>query len=136
MSSNFLEQMVAEWYELEGYFVRRNVWVGKRDKGGYECELDIVAFNPESKHLVQIEPSMDASSWAERERRYKKKFQAGQKYIPELFKGIDLPKEIDQIAVFVFASKQNRQVLAGGKILLVSELLEQIFTRLKDRTVY
>ena len=43
MSSNFLEQLVAEFYEYKGYFVRRNILVGKRAKGGYECELDVVA---------------------------------------------------------------------------------------------
>jgi len=31
---NFLEQLAAEWYEFRGYFVRRNVRVGPRPKGG------------------------------------------------------------------------------------------------------
>ena len=44
MAVNFLEQLVAEWYEYRGYFIRRNVWVGKLAKGGYECELDIIDF--------------------------------------------------------------------------------------------
>jgi hypothetical protein len=30
MAVNFLEQLVAEWYEYDGYFIRRNVKVGKR----------------------------------------------------------------------------------------------------------
>ncbi len=81
MASNFLEQLVGEWYEYRGYFVRRNVLVGKRAKGGYECELDVVAFNPVTRHLVHIEPSMDCDSWPVRERRYGKKFRAGRKYI-------------------------------------------------------
>jgi hypothetical protein len=34
--------------------VRRNVQVGKRPKGGYECELDIVAFHPEQRALVHL----------------------------------------------------------------------------------
>lgn len=136
MANNFLEQLIAEWYELQGYFIRRNIWVGKRAKGGYECELDIVAFHPGKKHLVQIEPSMDASSWAERERRYSKKFEAGRKYIPDLFKGLDIPANIDQIAVLVFASKQNRDVLAGGKLILGSELVEEIFADLQSRSIY
>ena len=42
MSANHLEQLIAEWYEFQGYFVRRNVLVGKRSKGGYECELDVI----------------------------------------------------------------------------------------------
>ena len=46
MASNFLEELTAEWYEFNGYFVRRNVNVGKRPEGGYECELDVVAFHP------------------------------------------------------------------------------------------
>lgn len=45
MANNHLEQLVAEWYEHSGYFVRRNVLVGLRRNGGYECELDVVAFN-------------------------------------------------------------------------------------------
>jgi len=67
---NHLEQLVSEWYEFQGYFVRRNVHVGKRSNGGWECELDVIAFNPQKKHLVHIEPSMDANSWAKREERY------------------------------------------------------------------
>ena len=79
---------------------------------------------------------MDASSWAERERRYKKKFEAGRKYIPDLFKGLDIPTNIDQIAVLVFASKQNRNTLAGGKLILGNELLEEIFADLQSRSIY
>jgi hypothetical protein len=62
MAKNFLEQLLVEWYELQGYFTRKNVLVGKREKGGYECELDVVAFHPAKNHLVHLEASMDASS--------------------------------------------------------------------------
>ena len=133
MAGNYLEQLIAEWYEFQGYFVRQNIYVGKRAKGGYECELDIVALNPEKKHLVHVEPSMDADSWAERERRFARKFRAGRKHIPALFKGLDVPGQIEQIAVLVFASKRNREKVGGGQLLLVSELLGQIFRELKDR---
>lgn len=133
MATNHLEQLIAEWYEYKGYFVRRNVLVGKRAKGGYECELDIVAFHPETKHLVHIEPSMDASSWTEREKRYQKKFAAGRKYIPQLFQGIELPTEIEQVAVLVFASKANHSTLGGGRLMLIDELLQEIFQELRDR---
>ena len=135
MAANYLEQLIAEWYEYKGFFVRRNVLVGKRPKGGHDCELDVVAFHPHEKRLVHIEPSMDASSWEERERRYTKKFEAGRKHIPQLFKGLDLPKEIEQIAVLVFASKTNHDTLGGGKILLIDELLADIFAELKDRPI-
>jgi len=51
MASNYLEQLLVEWYEYQGYFVRNNVLVGKRNQGGYETELDIVAFHPEKNTL-------------------------------------------------------------------------------------
>ena len=126
MPSNFLEDLVAEWYEYNGYFVKQNVRVGRRQKGGYESELDIVAFHPTQRHLVHVEPSMDAESWAECEERYQKKFAAGRKHLPLLFLGMDLPDHIEQIALLGFASKKGRDRVGGGKIMLVEELLERI----------
>ncbi|MCF8092238.1 MAG: hypothetical protein K9K40_07225 [Desulfotignum sp.] len=123
---NHLEQLVAEWYEYQGYFVRRNIQVGPRLKGGYECELDVVAFHPTYHHLVHIEPSMDADSWAKREVRYTKKFEAGRKYIPTLFEGISLPNDIEQIALLGFASNTNVKTLAGGRVMTTSELFVEI----------
>jgi hypothetical protein len=136
MAKNFLEQLLAEWYELQGYFIRKNIFVGKRPQGGHDCELDVVAFHPAKKHLVHIEASMDASSWAERERRFKKKFDAGKKHIPLLFSGLDIPTNIDQVAVLVFASKQKRDTLAGGKLILGDELMKEIFEYLQNRSIY
>lgn len=132
---NFLEELVAKWYEFQGYFVRRNVLVGPREKGGYESELDVMAFHPGNRHLVHIEPSMDALSWGAREKRFVKKFKAGRRYIPQLFESLDIPDEIEQIARLAYGSKKNRETLAGGKILLVSELLREIFAVLRNLNV-
>lgn len=132
MKPNYLEQLAAERYDFQGYFVRRNVNVGLRAKGGYDCELDVVAFNPSTKHPIQVEPTMDADSWAERERRYRKKFRAGRKYIPGLFRGLELPNNIEQVALMGFASKEHHKKLARGKIVLISELLEDIINKIKD----
>jgi hypothetical protein len=46
MANNFLEELVAEWYEFKGYFVRRSIRVGRRNGGGHEGELDVVGFQP------------------------------------------------------------------------------------------
>ena len=51
---NQVEQLVAEWCEYHGYFVGRNIRVGKRAKGAYTGELDVAAFNPAAKHLLQV----------------------------------------------------------------------------------
>ncbi|MEG4453102.1 hypothetical protein QUA52_30370 [Microcoleus sp. N9_A3] len=127
---NHLEQLTAEWYEFRGYFVRRNVQVGRRPQGGYECELDVVAYCPNRQHLVHAEPSMDANTWAIREARYAKKFAAGKKYIRDIFKGIDLPEHIDQIALLGFASNANFKQLGGGNIVTSSEFLREITTQI------
>jgi hypothetical protein len=136
MANNFLEELVAEWYEFKGYFVRRNIRVGKRNAGGHEGELDVVGFHPTTKHLVQIEPSVDANKWEIREQRYAKKFAAGRKYIPEIFAGFDLPTDVEQIALLVLPNKGTHQTLAGGRVMTVAELLEEIFTGIKGLSIY
>jgi len=136
MPENYLEQLVSEWYEYQGYFVRRNIPVAKLEKGGYATELDIVAFNPMSNHLVHLEPSMDADSWERRDQRYGRKFELGREYIPKIFEGFELPSEIEQIAVLVYASKKNRNTVGGGKIVLIQEILEEIFTHLVSTDIY
>jgi len=135
MAINFLEQLAAEWYEWSGYFVRRNVKVGRRTAGGYECELDVVAFHPTQKKLVHIEPSSDAASWAKREEKYTKKFAAGRKYIPKLFDGIEVPKTIEQIALLSFASNKNRKTVGGGRIVTVAEFLVQVLLEVRSRSI-
>lgn len=133
--ANFLEALTAEWFEYKGYFVRRNVHVGKRLQGGYECELDVVAFHPKLNHLVHIEPSMDADSWDKREKRYLVKFELGRKHIPNLFSGAKLPDHIEQIALLGYASTKSRNLLGGGQIMLMDEFMSKIRDDLKQKTV-
>ena len=136
MAANYLEQLVAEWYEYQGYFIRRNVFVGKLPKGGYECELDVVGFHPEKRHLVHIEPTNDAGRWRDRERRYKKKFRAGRKHIPALFKGLKIPDEIDQICLLGYGSNVNHPSLAGGRVVTVAEFLGEVVTELSKKSIH
>jgi hypothetical protein len=133
MSGNHLEDLVAEWYEFNGYFVRRNIQVGKRSQGGYDCELDVVAFHPVLRKLVHIEPSLDADSWEIRERRYRRKFELGRNHIPTLFAGIELPDSIEQIAIFVFGGTSLRTTIADGTILRFSDFMQNIFAFVRNR---
>jgi hypothetical protein len=135
MPINHLEQLISEWYEYQGYFVRRNVKVGKRTAGGFDGELDVVAFHPEKFHLVHLEPSTDADSWEQRERRFKRKFEVGKKHIPELFKGMNVPDQIEQIAVFVFGSKCTHAEIGGGKVMMARDLIGQIMKDLAAKRI-
>jgi len=135
MAQNHLEQLVCEWYEFQGYFVRRNVLVGKRASGGHETELDVVAFHPTTRHLVHLEPSLDTHSWELREKRYKKKFEAGQKHIPLLFANMGIPEEIEQVAVFLYGSGSSHPTVGGGKVVMVSHLLCEISVAMEERNI-
>jgi hypothetical protein len=129
---NYLEQLLGEWYEFRGYFVRRNVKVGPRAQGGYEGELDIVGFHPTKRHLVHVEASMDSDSWLEREKKFIRKFDSGKRYIHALFDGLDVPQEIEQIALLGYGARGARTGIGGGKLLFVPELLSEIITELRD----
>lgn len=133
MAGNHLEDLVAEWYQFRGYFVRRNVQVGKRSGGGYECELDIVAFHPESRRLVHVEPSMDTQSWDKRALRYAKKFGAGRTHVPSLFPGVDLPKDLEQIALFVYGGRGDAHDLGGARIVFIKEFMLQVLAAVRQK---
>lgn len=135
MAGNHLESLVAEWYEFRGYFVRRNVQVGKRALGGFDCELDIVAFHPGQRSLVHLEPSLDSDSWSKREVRYQKKFEAGRRHIPDLFPAISIPKHIDQIALFVYGGGEDRKQVAGGRVVFIGEFMADIHGGISHRKV-
>jgi hypothetical protein len=121
-----LEDIIAEYYDWKGYLVKRNIKVGKLSHGGWEMELDVVAFDPHTGHLIHLEPSIDAHSWALREKRFSKKFKAARKYIfSEVFTWLDSTTEIEQVAVLISHPK-GRDSLAEGKIVSIDELIAEI----------
>ena len=132
---NFLEQLAAEWLEYQGYFVRRNIHVGKRAKGGYECELDVVGFDPGKRRLLHVEPSRDSDTWAQRVSRYTKKFAAGRKYVPDLFEGFKPLPDIEQIALFGYGGRGPHETIAGGRVVLVREWLGEILADLRSKPI-
>lgn len=130
--SNHLEQLTAEWLEHCGYFVRQSVLVGKREKGGFEGELDIVALNPVSRHLLHVECSLDADTWDRREARFSAKFERGRKHVPALFAGLELPSELDQVALLQFGGG-TREVLGGARLIWVADFVADIIATLRAR---
>ena len=121
-----LEDLLNQYYEWKGYIVRRNVKVGRLQRGGWAGELDIVAYHPQIGELLHLEPSIDAQSWAKREQRYSKKFTAGRRHIfDEVFPWLDPGTELHQVAIFVNRGKARTEI-GGGTVKTVDEIVAQI----------
>lgn len=54
---NFLESLAAEWYAIQGYFMRTNIKANRRGNGGWNNEIDVLAYDPGSAKLVHLETS-------------------------------------------------------------------------------
>jgi hypothetical protein len=130
ISMNHLEQLVAEWLQYNDYFVRVSVPVGPRDKGGYEGELDVVAVNPAAKHFLHVECSLDALSAEKREGRFARKFEHGRRFAKDVFRGLPVPDQLDQVAVLQFTSGKIRSI-GGSRVVTVRELVHEIYDGLK-----
>lgn len=122
---NHLEQLVSEWLQYRGYFVRTSVQVGPRSNGGFAGELDVVALNPKTEHLLHVECSLDTDSEQNREARFKLKLERGRKYIRDAFYGIPIPDTLEQIVVLQFASGNTRSY-GGGRLVTVREFVHEM----------
>lgn len=121
---NHLETLIKQYYEWKDYIVRNNVKVGRLSHGGWTGELDIVAYHPVSEHLLHLEPSVDAHSWETREKRFKKKFDAGKKYIhKDVFPWLKPKTPIEQIAVLATSSRKS---LGGGAVISIDEFVKNV----------
>lgn len=121
-----LENLIAEYYDWSGYLVKKNLKVGRLKHGGWEMELDIVAFHPQTKHLVHVEPSIDAHAWEMREKRFEKKFTAGEKYMfSSVFPWLDPKTPVERIAILV-SHPAGRDELCGAKIQSIDEFVRQV----------
>jgi hypothetical protein len=124
--ASHLEALIHEYLEWQGYLVRRNVKVGRRAKGGWEMELDLIGYNPVSLHLVHYEPSLDALSWDKREPRFTKKFTAAKKYLfTEIFPWLPANSRLEQYAVLP-DRPQDRTHVGGGTVIAVDRLVADI----------
>jgi len=130
VAENHLEDLVAQWHELRGYFVRRNIPVSKLAAGGYAGELDVVAFHPVRREIVHYECSTDASSWEKREQKFKKKLEWGRREIPKIFEGLTTGQEaFKQFVVLVVCGRAPRTV-AGVPVIQSGTLIKEILTEL------
>jgi hypothetical protein len=127
---NHLEQLVGEWLQYKGYFVRVGVPVGPRPRGGFEGELDVIGLHFSNQHLLHVECSLDADSWKKRDKNFQLKFERGRKFIKHVFSGIPLPEKLDQVCILQFAGSERREI-GGGRLITVRDFIREIFDGLE-----
>lgn len=132
--TDYLQQLLGEWYEYQGYFLHRDLWVGLDANGDYECALDLVAFNPHKNRLVHLEMSADLLPWQDCQEHFITKFNASKKYLHR-FIGFQPPATLEQIAVVVFADASHHRTVAGARILLMRELFAEFLQTLRSFSV-
>ncbi len=131
MGANYLVELVAEWYEFQGYLVRRNVAAQASNKSG-TTELDVIAVHTGHSEVVHVEASMDSDSWQKRDKRFRAKFRAGQVLFDELAAGMKKKPRFRQRALLVYARTLRRRTLGGGELVLLPQFLHEIVERLVE----
>lgn len=95
MASNFLEQLIREWFEFKNNFVRTNIKFGKLNHGGWTGEMDVLVLDPKDGTATHIEASSDARTWADRRVIVEKKFSdASKHYAGVLPKGVNVTRKL------------------------------------------
>lgn len=130
---NFLESLASEWYAIQGYFVRTNIKVNRRPNGGYDNEIDVLAFLPANGKLVHIETSWDALTWEKREERYKtKKFVFTNEQYSEILG--TTPINIQKRAVIGTSKSQPKDFWGTDiEVTTVPNFIAEIATEMKQR---
>ena len=123
--ANHLEQLIAEWYTYQGYFVWRNIKACALERGGYHTEIDILAFKPDTRRVVHIECSLDNDSQSIRETRFGKKFRYGELEIRKRLSCME-PFSIDKMIVLLFTKRNEREEIAGVKVVHIADVIKEI----------
>jgi len=130
---NFLETLASEWYAYQGYFVRTNIKANRRPNGGYDNEIDVLAFLPGDGKLVHLETSWDALTWEKREERYLSK-----KYVfsVEQYEEIVGTKLVGiQKRAVIGTSKTQPKTIWGDdiEVITVPNFINEIATEMRPR---
>jgi hypothetical protein len=131
--ANHLETLIAQFYDWKGWVVRKNVKVGRRERGGYAGELDVVVYDPTTGNVIHYEPSTDATTWDKRAAKYARKFKMGRDHIAkEVMPWLKPGFELEQIAVF-FQVPEHRRDFQGAKAISIDELVKMIRDEIQKR---
>lgn len=130
---NFLESLAAEWYAIQGYFVRTNIKTNRRPNGGYNNEIDVLALEPGSGKLVHLEAAWDAMTWEKREARYlSKKFVFTLNQYAEIV-GV-MPASVRKRAIIGTSKTQPKKLWGADiEVTTVPNFIAEIAAEMKQR---
>ena len=133
--NNFLETVLTEWYNYQGYFVKNNVNYGKRQAGGYIGEIDVLAYHPSMRELIHVETSTDANKWSERVERINQKFSNAKPYYRSILPGIDI-ENTKRIAIYSL-NQSVPENLSGVELdielITIPQMFKEITEKLKTK---
>ncbi|OEF98273.1 hypothetical protein [Desulfuribacillus alkaliarsenatis] len=137
MVNNFLETLLTQWYVYQGYFVKNNVNFGKRSNGGYEGEIDVLAYDPINKKLVHIETSNDSKTWEKRVDIINKKFNAASFHYSSILPSVHF-NSVDKIAIYSLNQSIDKKYLSNLDknitVKSIPEVFKEISISLKDKS--
>ena len=132
MKVNFREQLIAEWYELRGYFVRTNEkWPDGHGRRRSE-DMDVLALCPTTRKLIHIETtSSEYKNWVEKYRG--RKFHSDDSFYMENFHA----DSVQRVAIVGSGAGPNDNAakkLKDHNITLQSfgQLYEEIEEKIRD----
>ena len=129
---NFLEQLTAEYYQHQGYYVRLNVRVLPRPNGGFDGELDVLAFEPKKKILAHIETSWDALTWSKRKARFLRKFRFSEAQYRKIL-GLPFKKLVKRVVTGGTLSVPQNEKWKDIEILTTPMFLREVGAYLLDK---
>lgn len=129
---NYLEQLVSEWYQYQGCFVKTNVRITNGKTKSVRHELDVMAYNYKTNECFHVEATTSTHKSGDGRRidRFKNANYKG------IFGGINLPKKITKRVIFL----HNRSDITiydknGICALNMLQFLNEINAVLKEKSI-
>jgi hypothetical protein len=122
--TNFLEQLTAEYYELNGNYVVRNRKYGMRSRGGWIGEFDVVAIDIAKKKIVHIECCARRKSKDTTQSSLERKFATAREHIRSVVTWLDESYELRQIAIIEGKTKRLKITIPGAKVMSSEQFIE------------
>jgi len=126
---NFLEELISEYYSIQGYLIIQNIRINPRKNGGHKNEIDILVFHPCTKQIIHIETSSDNKNRKDKIKNFKHKFKIDEQKIKKLFGNTHLPNSIKREGIILHGSPKKYK---DFELISVQKYINDIIKYLED----